>query len=97
MELMTMNHVPEQCIPLRMGVPLPGYGFGLGFAVMMDVAQSACLGSVGEYRWGGAASTAFWIDPKEEIIGLLLTQFMPSNHYPVRQEFKSLMYQALVD
>ncbi len=73
-----------------------GYGFGLGFGVLMDVAQSEELGSEGSYMWGGAASTGFWIDPEEELIGILMTQFIP---YTGRftQEFKVLTYQAIVD
>jgi CubicO group peptidase (beta-lactamase class C family) len=77
--------------------PIPGYGFGLGFAVLMDVAQSEALGSPGEYRLVGAASTAFWIDPQEELIGLLLTQFMPTSHYPIRAVFKTLVNQAIIE
>ena len=54
-------------------------------------------GSVGEYAWGGAASTMFWVDPREELVGLLLTQLIPSSSYPLRREMKALTYQALID
>jgi len=93
-EFMTTNHLPDELI--RQRTLTKGYGFGLGFAVLMDVAQSGSLGSAGEYKWGGAASTGFWIDPEEELIGILMTQFMP---YTGRftQEFKVLTYQAIVD
>ena len=64
---------------------------------MMDTAQAKVLGSEGMYGWGGAASTSFFIDPREELIGLLLTQLNPSRYYPIRNEFKVLVYQALVD
>lgn len=63
----------------------------------MDVAASGGLGSVGTFRWGGAATTSFWVDYEEELIGLQLTQFMPSSHYRIRTEFRTLVYQALVD
>jgi len=96
-ELMTTNHLAPHLLPIKLGNNLiPGYGFGLGVAVLTDVAQSENLGSVGEYRWGGAATTAFWIDPQEELIGLLLTQFMPAGHYPIRNEFKTLVDQAII-
>lgn len=98
LELMTKNHIPEKSLPLRLGPEeFKGYGFGLGFAVLMDVVKSGVVGSKGEFRWSGAASTHFWIDPEEELIGLLLTQFMPSGRYPIRTEFKVLTYQAIID
>lgn len=96
-ELMTANHLEPSLLPLKLGDnTIPGHGFGLGVAVLTDVAQSENLGSKGEYRWGGAATTAFWIDPQEELIGLLLTQFMPAGHYPIRNEFKTLVDQAII-
>jgi CubicO group peptidase (beta-lactamase class C family) len=93
-ELMTANHLTKELI--RQGTLTKGRGFGLGFAVVMDVAQSETLGSEGEYSWGGAASTGFWIDPEEELIGILMTQFMPYNGR-FTKEFKVLTYQAIVD
>jgi len=98
--LMTANHLPPELIPLQMGVStLHGYGFGLGFRVMTDVAQSAMLGSAGEYGWSGAAYTYFWIDPKEELIGIFMSQFFPSRDLttPIRDTFRVLAYQALID
>ena len=96
-ELMTMNHLPAELLAMDLpNVNQDGYGYGLGVAVLIDVAQSALLGSEGLYRWGGAASTNFWIDPKEELIGLVMRQFMPSHLYPIRQEFRVLAYQAIV-
>jgi CubicO group peptidase (beta-lactamase class C family) len=65
--------------------------------VLVNVAQAGRLGSEGEFGWGGAASTSFFIDPKEKLTGLLLTQLVPSRYYPIRNEFKVLIYQALVD
>jgi CubicO group peptidase (beta-lactamase class C family) len=55
------------------------------------------VGSIGRYGWGGAAGTHFWIDPQEELFGLLMIQIMPGGHYPIANEFEVLSYQALVD
>lgn len=96
-ELMTMNHLPAEMMPIALGASkMPGDGFGLGGAVMVDVAASGSLGSAGTFRWGGAATTSFWIDYQEDLIGMQLTQFMPSNHYRIRTEFRTLVYQSLV-
>jgi CubicO group peptidase (beta-lactamase class C family) len=94
-ELMTTNGLPA-------GVhfnndPGTGMGFGLGVSVLLDLGKSQWLGSVGNYGWGGAANTNFWIDPREELLGILMLQFMPSNTYPVTADFRILTYQALVD
>ena len=75
----------------------PGYGMGLGFGVLEDVGVSELPGSAGELRWGGAASTQFFIDPRERIVAVLMTQFMPGDAYPLREDMKALIYQALVD
>ncbi len=75
----------------------PGYGMGLGFGVLEDMGASGLPGSVGELRWAGAASTQFFIDPKERIVAVLGTQFMPSETYPLREDMKALIYQALVE
>ena len=97
-ELMRSNHLPDELIPIRVQPhTLHGCGFGLGFRVLVDAAQAGRLGSQGEFGWGGAASTSFFIDPKEELIGLLLTQLAPSRYYPIRNQFKVLVYQALVN
>jgi CubicO group peptidase (beta-lactamase class C family) len=74
-----------------------GIGFGLGFSVVVDPARSQVVSSPGEYAWGGAASTAFWVDPVEDMIVLLLTQLRPSSTYPIRRELRALTYQAIVD
>ncbi|MBV9908374.1 MAG: beta-lactamase family protein, partial [Hyphomicrobiales bacterium] len=79
LELMHSNHVPASLLPLEIGgLPLPGYGFGLGSRVLLDVAQSGAPGSVGEFGWSGAAKTHYWVDPKEELVGLFMTQSMMS-------------------
>jgi len=100
-ELMTSNHLNGDMA--AMGMPrfsestYTGIGFGLGFSVTLDPARAQILGSPGEYAWGGAASTAFWIDPAEEMAVVLLTQLMPSSTYPIRRELRVLTYQAIVD
>ena len=102
-ELMTTNHLPTGGDLSSMGRPVfsetsyDGIGFGLGFSVMLDPARAHVVGSPGEFAWGGAASTMFWVDPREELIGMLLTQLVPSSTYPLRREMKVLTYQALVD
>ena len=100
-ELMTTNHLRGDMA--AMGQPrfsessYFGIGFGLGFSVMLDPAKAQILGTPGEYAWGGAASTAFWIDPAEDMAVIMLTQLMPSSTYPIRRELRVLTYQAVVD
>jgi CubicO group peptidase (beta-lactamase class C family) len=69
----------------------------LGFSVLLDPAASQVSGSKGELAWGGAASTAFWIDPLEDMAVVFLTQLIPSSTYNVRRELRSLVYSALSD
>ena len=99
-ELMTMNHLPGDLAdmgrPRFAEMPFAGIGFGLGVSVLLDPAKARILGSPGEYAWGGMASTAFWVDPAEDMIVLLLTQLMPSSAYPIRRELRVLTYQALL-
>jgi CubicO group peptidase (beta-lactamase class C family) len=101
-ELMTMNHLPGGGDLAGMSRSLfsettnAGTGFGLGFAVTMDVAKSMIPGSVGEYYWGGMFSTAFFIDPVERITMVFMTQMSPSMAYPIRRELKTLIYSALI-
>jgi CubicO group peptidase (beta-lactamase class C family) len=64
---------------------------------MLDPPKANIMGSKGEYAWGGAASTAFWIDPVEDMIVIFLTQLMPSSAYPIRRELRVLTYQSLID
>jgi len=90
---MTMDQVPAGMQPFED----PTRGFGLGFGVNITAARAQILGSVGAFGWGGAANTNFWVDPKEDLIGLLLLQFMPSGHYPVVPDFRVLTYQAIID
>jgi len=103
LQLMTSNHLPG-------GVDLPamsrslfseatynGIGFGLGFAVTMEPAKTLIPGSAGEYSWGGAATTSFWIDPAEELIAIFMTQVLPSSAYPLRRELRTLVYSAITE
>jgi CubicO group peptidase (beta-lactamase class C family) len=83
--------------PLYAESPFRGVGFGLGFAVVIDAAAGKALGSEGEYSWGGAASTAFWVDPAEQLTACFFTQLMPSSAYRIRPQLRQLVYQALVD
>ena len=97
-ELMRTNHLPDRLIPIQVRPhTLHGCGFGLGFRVLVHVAQAGRLGSEGEFGWGGYASTSFFVDPRENLVGLLLTQLAPSRYYPIRDDFKVLVYQALID
>ena len=75
---------------------MPGYNTGLGVAVLTDLGRSELPGSIGEYNWAGAASTVFFIDPKEKMIAILITQLFPGLRHPVREELKALTYQALM-
>ena len=76
--------------------PSPGYGFGLGFAVNKAPGESGMMGSAGEYNWGGAAGTKFWIDPKEDMIGIFMIQILP-NTIDYGSEFRVLAYQSIAD
>ena len=97
LELMHSNFVPAALLPLEIGgLPMPGYGFGLGSRVLMDVAQSGAPGSVGEFGWSGAAKTHYWVDPKEEMVGLFMTQSMMSFDLP-ELDLRALAYQAVED
>ena len=100
-ELMLKNHLSGDMAsmgqPTFSEMPMEGIGFGLGGAILLDPAKAQILGSEGEFTWGGMASTAFWIDPKEELSVVFMTQLIPSSCYPIRRELRVLVYQALVD
>jgi CubicO group peptidase (beta-lactamase class C family) len=102
-DFMTRNHLPggvelEQIArPTFSETAFSGMGFGLGFSVVESPAENKVLSSAGEFAWGGAASTGFWVDPTEEITALFFTQLLPSSTYNIRPQFKQLVYQALVD
>ena len=90
-ELITINHISNDWQPLERS----GCGFGLGFAVVTDLADTHTLGSVGTYSWGGLASTVFWIDPVEELIAILMTQLIGDS--PFHAQFRVLTYQSIID
>ena len=101
-EFMTTNHLPDNRDLAAMGqtifaeTPFEGVGFGLGFSVMLDPVKSNTASTIGEFAWGGAASTYFWVDPIENITVIFMTQLIPSNSYPIRRELKTAVYQALI-
>ena len=103
-ELMTRNHLRDGLSLAELAlkdqvseVSHSGVGFGLGFSILMDPSAAQISGSTGQYGWGGAASTAFWIDPVEDVIVIFLTQLMPSSTYPVRRELQVLVNAAIAD
>jgi CubicO group peptidase (beta-lactamase class C family) len=100
---MTANSLPGGQDLEQFGIPLfaetrfDGQGFGLGFSVLEDPVAYGTLASKGEYGWGGAASTAFWVDPLEQITMIFMTQLLPSSTWPIRTQLRQLVYSALVD
>jgi CubicO group peptidase (beta-lactamase class C family) len=100
---MTRNHLPGGAMLTSLArgqfaeTAYDGMGFGLGFGVLVDPVALKVPASAGEFTWGGAASTAFWVDPAEQITAALYTQLLPSSTYPIRGELRSLVYTALGD
>ncbi len=101
-ELMHMNHLPggKDLTQLAYGAftetAYEGIGFGLGFASTLGQVETGSLG-VGDYYWGGAASTIFWVDPKEDLSVVFMTQLMPSGSFNFRGQLKSIIYAAIID
>ncbi len=99
---MASNHLPGGVDLAHYGRPVfaevsqDGVGFGLGFAVVLDPAMTRSVGSVGEFNWGGAASTTFWVDPVEDLTVVLMTQLLPSSTYPLRPLLRQTLYSAIV-
>jgi CubicO group peptidase (beta-lactamase class C family) len=102
-DYMATNHLPGGASMNEMGQStfteeaMAGHGFGLGVSVVIDPAASHVLCSPGSFAWGGAASTAFWVDPVEQICCVFMTQLLPSDTYPIRTQLRNAVYQALVD
>lgn len=102
LRMMTSNHLPGHADLETFGRPLfaetsfDGVGFGLGFSVTMDPVAGKVAASVGEYGWGGAASTTFWVDPTEQLTVTFMTQLLPSSTYPIRSQLHQLVHQAIV-
>ena len=90
-EWMLQNHLPDGLHPMDE----PGNGFGLGGKVLVNPGLSHLPGSVGKFRWGGAANTEWFIDPVEKLQGLIMLQYMPAFTIPIVEDFESLVYQAL--
>jgi CubicO group peptidase (beta-lactamase class C family) len=100
---MTRNHLPGGATLMGLGrgmfaeTAFDGVGFGLGFGVNIDPIRSKVHTSPGEYTWGGLASTAFWVDPAEQLTAHFYTQLLPSSTYPIRTELRQLVYSAIID
>ena len=103
LDLMTLNHLAgdadlqEMAIDSFSEASYAGVGFGLGFSVVIDRRKNKSLVSEGTFAWGGAASTAFWVDPVEDLAVSFYTQLLPSGTYPIQRELAQLVFQALVD
>jgi CubicO group peptidase (beta-lactamase class C family) len=103
LDLMTSNHLPDgRTLPemsrsLFSEATYHGIGFGLGFSVTLDPARTLIPGSAGEYAWGGAATTSFWIDPAEELIAIFMTQVLPSTATAIRRELRTMVYSAITE
>lgn len=99
-EFMMRNHLPGDIASMGpqsfAEQPMDGMGFGLGGAVVLDPARARCPGSVGDFSWGGMASTFFWVDPVHALNVIFFTQLAPSSSYPARPELKALVHGALI-
>lgn len=91
-ELMTVNHLANVKFPWTTGV-----GFGLGFSVLQDVGARGTPGSVGEYGWGGAYHSTYWVDPREELVVVYFTQLIPAGGIDDHGKLRTLIYQAIID
>lgn len=102
LDLMTRNHLPGGADLNALGqatfseTEMAGMGFGLGFSVLLDAAVNRTTACEGSFAWGGAASTAFWVDPVAEVCVVFMTQLMPSGTHPIRKQLQTGVYQALV-
>ena len=102
LELMQKNHLAggKDLASMAIGAfsetAYEGVGFGLGFAMTLGEVEAGALGA-GDYYWGGAASTIFWVDPKEDLVCIFMTQLMPSSTFNFRGQLKNIIYSAIVD
>ena len=100
---MTRNHLPggaamsDIAVGTLGDVGFEGIGFGLGFATTLDPVTAGVIGSAGDYWWGGAASTIFWVDPTQDLYVIFMVQLMPSGTFDFRSQLKALVYPAIVD
>ena len=88
-ELMTVNHIGDL-------FPVPGDGFGLGFSVTLDLGARGIPGSVGEYAWGGAYNSTYWVDPAEDLVVVYFTQLLPAGGLDDHAKLRALVYQAIM-
>jgi CubicO group peptidase (beta-lactamase class C family) len=101
-ELMTQNHLKDNQDLTQMALgafsetPYGGVGFGLGFATTIDEVAAGTMGP-GDFYWGGAASTIFWVDPVEDLVAIFMTQLIPSYTFNFRGQLKSIIYSSIVD
>ena len=102
-DLLASNQLPGGADLTEFGRPLfseatfDGVGFGLGVSVVVDPVKARVAYSVGEFGWGGAASTTFWVDPALDVTAVFMTQLLPSDTHPIRLQLRSLVKAALVD
>ena len=89
-ELMTVDHTGD--IPYQ-----PGQGFGLGFSILEDPAATGLPSSVGEYGWGGAYHSTYWVDPVEELVVVYMTQLIPAIDIDDHGKLRTLIYQSIID
>jgi CubicO group peptidase (beta-lactamase class C family) len=103
LQLMRFNHLPggrdlaDLSVSMFSEAMFQGVGFGLGFAMTTDPVKCGVSSSPGEYWWGGMASTAFWVDPVEDVCVVFLTQLIPSSTYPIRRELRTMVNAAIVE
>ncbi|MEM7142822.1 MAG: serine hydrolase domain-containing protein [Actinomycetota bacterium] len=102
LQVATRNHLPGGRAVSDMWLAetfaeaqMTGMGFGLGFSVLLDTAANRLIASDGEFAWGGAASTGFWVDPEEDLTCVIMTQQVPSGQYPIRRELRNVVYGCL--
>ena len=98
-DFMRRNHLPGDIASMGptsfAEQPMQGMGFGLGGAVVLDPARARCPGSIGDFSWGGMASTFFWTDPVLDLCVVFFTQLSPSSSYPARSQLKALVHGCM--
>ena len=94
-DLMANNHLSDEILKDGSAFGLEGVGFGLTVGTIMNPGVAGTFSSEGEFFWGGAASTIFWVDRKNNVTATMMAQFMPSDKYPIREELKTLLYSSL--
>ncbi len=90
---MTSNQIGDEVIWIRGH----GDGFGLGYSVVTAIGQSGLPNSVGTFSWGGAFGTVFFVDPEQQMVGVMMCQIQPYSHLNIRRDFQTLIYQAIID